>query len=759
MKCPGIGLLAALASLLALGAGPAEAQAIRIEVRSGGGALLGDVLGVVEGKTAYFALTDVARLVRGTVRTSADGARATLTHRGRALELTRDSPRAVVHGRPLALAAPVRVRERSWLVPDDLVLKGVPALLGAGAQAQVVPLEVPIAAPPVPPAVPAAPAASVAPAAPVAPVAPVPPAGATAARPVVLASLPPQMPPPPVAGAPSAASAPRPGRAPAAEPALAPPAAARPAPAPPVPAATREPAPAALVLRYHTYPTHTRVVVEGVGPGDPEVRAGDREVTMILDGAAGRVSPLTRPVQDGLLASIELADVAGRPALRVRYDQVPAARRVLRLDDPPRLVVDFHRPGAPGGGPPAGAGESPRGSEAPRPPAAEPPPAVPEPPRATGPGPGPAPAARPDADVPAGDGTSSLPLRSAGIEVRYRSYPGYTRIVLEGASAVEPRLIESGGALVVPLAGLSGRMSPVTRTVRDGLIAGIELRPSESRGQPALRMTFERRPAARKVYRLQDPPRLVLDFYRAGGAPPAQAALQTIVIDPGHGGHDPGALGPGGAQEKEITLDIARRVAALCQEELGLKVVLTRTRDQFVSLRERTAFANRQKADLFLSIHVNAAPGATATGTETYFLSSEATDNAARAAAAFENKVIALEPGQRGASGRDILRSILWDLAQSEFQQESSRLAEALESSLDRALRQPSRGVKQAPFYVLGGAAMPATLVEIGFITNPHEEQRLRDDGYRDRIARALVVGLAAYKRHYDQKSGVVVSR
>jgi N-acetylmuramoyl-L-alanine amidase len=100
----------------------------------------------------------------------------------------------------------------------------------------------------------------------------------------------------------------------------------------------------------------------------------------------------------------------------------------------------------------------------------------------------------------------------------------------------------------------------------------------------------------------------------------------------------------------------------------------------------------------------------------------------------------------------EVLRSILWDLAQSDFQQESSRVAEALQNHLDRALRRPSRGVKQAPFYVLGGAAMPAVLVEIGFISNAQEEQRLRDDGYRDRIARALIAGVAAYKRGYDQR-------
>lgn len=725
-----LGLLLSLAVVLVLGAaGPLEAQAVRIEVRSVGGTLLGDLLGVVDGKATYFALSDVARLVRGTVRTSPDGARATLVRRNRALEMRRDSPQVVVQGRTIALSAPVRVRERNWMVPGELVVKGVPALLGGGVEVRTVPLEVPIASAPAP--------------SPLAPV-PGPAASGRPTPPVVLASLPPQIPAPPVAGVP--APAPRPE-------APEPPAAGRdPLPGGPRPEAapvSRSAGPsrsAPLGLRHATYPGYTRIVVDGVGPGDPEVTASDQGVTLVLGGPAGPISRTTRPVHDGLIAAIGLAEAQGRPALRVSYEQAPAARKIFRLENPPRLVVDFYRAAGPASGPPESA-----------PSAAPTAASTTDPERAARPGSPATPTARLDQEPEGAARAPTPPLRAGEMEVRHRSYPAYTRVVLEGASPFEPRLIESGGALVVPLAGLSGRVAPATRTVRDGLVAGLQL--GESRGQPALRITFERRPATRKVYRLQDPPRLVLDFYKAGAAPAAEsAALQTIVIDPGHGGHDPGASGPTGLQEKAITLDIAKRVAALVQEELGVKAVLTRTRDQFLSLRERTAFANRQKGDLFVSIHVNAAPGATATGTETYFLSSEATDNAARAAAAFENKVIALEPGPRGGS-RDLLRSILWDLTQSEFQQESSRLAEAIEDSLDKALRQPSRGVKQAPFYVLGGAAMPAVLVEMGFLTNPQEEPRLRDDGYRDRIARAIAAGLAAYKRHYDQKSGVLVSR
>ena len=349
---------------------------------------------------------------------------------------------------------------------------------------------------------------------------------------------------------------------------------------------------------------------------------------------------------------------------------------------------------------------------------------------------------------------------AARVELRVRSYPTYTRLVLEADAPIEPRLVETEGGLTVTFPDVSPRGWAGTRTVRDGLVATTEL--GESRGAAALRVAFERPPAARKVFRLEDPPRVVLDFHRQAGAPPASGAgpepLQTIMIDPGHGGHDAGAMGPSGLQEKELTLDIARRVAALLQEELGVRVVLTRGKDQFIGLRERTALANRERADLFLSIHVNAAADGAATGTETYFLSNEATDGAARRAAEYENRLIAGDAGAKGGS-TDVLRSILWDLAQSDFQQESSRVAEAIQNSLDRALRRPSRGVKQAPFYVLGGAAMPAVLVEIGFISNPQEEQRLRDDGFRDRIARALVAGVASYKRSYDQRAGAVVKR
>src|SRR3989454_1378917 len=206
--------------------------------------------------------------------------------------------------------------------------------------------------------------------------------------------------------------------------------------------------------------------------------------------------------------------------------------------------------------------------------------------------------------------------------------------------------------------------------------------------------------------------------------------------------------------EKDVVLDVTRRVTKLVEERLGVKVRLTRDADHFVTLRDRTSFANRERADLFVSIHANAHRESATDGVETYFLSSEATDSAARQVAALENGVVQLEqPGGRPTGRVDIVKAILWDLAQSEFQAESSRLAEVVHDSMTQSLRISNRGVKQAGFYVLGGAAMPAILIEIGFVTNPKEEKRLRESKYRDEIAQAIYAGLAEYKKKYDARA------
>ena len=233
-------------------------------------------------------------------------------------------------------------------------------------------------------------------------------------------------------------------------------------------------------------------------------------------------------------------------------------------------------------------------------------------------------------------------------------------------------------------------------------------------------------------------------------APGPSAAGQpawTVVLDPGHGGTQDGALSPRGDREKDLTLEISRRVKRRL-ERLGARVVLTRTGDQLVPLVNRAAVANALQADLFVSIHLNSMPTAEArrvsSGVETYFLSADASDAGAAASAARENADrLAGEPQ---ADPADPVAGILDDLQVAEVLSGSSRLAYALHEKLVGALKAEDRGVKQAPFYVLAGARMPAVLLEVGFISNAAEAARLRTADHQARIAEAVVGGILAWR-------------
>src|SRR5881296_745940 len=342
-------------------------------------------------------------------------------------------------------------------------------------------------------------------------------------------------------------------------------------------------------------------------------------------------------------------------------------------------------------------------------------------------------------------------------EVRVRSYPSFTRIVVETSAPIAHRIETSGPREArIRLSGLAGGTH--AEEPQDGLIAEVRLERAGADG--LLRVVYEGAAGTIRAITLVDPPRLVLDVARAVEPAPRPGRerltpVRTIVLDAGHGGHDSGAVGPTGLMEKDLVLDVTRRVGKLVEERLGIRVRFTRDADHFVTLRDRTSFANRERADLFVSIHANAHRETATDGVETYFLSSEATDSAARQVAAAENGVVQLESAAgRGNGGKtDIVRMILWDLAQSEFQMESSRLAEVVHDSMTQSLRISNRGVKQAGFYVLGGAAMPAILIEIGFVTNPREEKRLKDTRYRDEIARAILTGLTEYRRNWDERT------
>ncbi len=229
-----------------------------------------------------------------------------------------------------------------------------------------------------------------------------------------------------------------------------------------------------------------------------------------------------------------------------------------------------------------------------------------------------------------------------------------------------------------------------------------------------------------------------------------QEELRTIVIDPGHGGLETGAEGRYGTKEKTITLEIALKLKAIIERNLPYRVQLTREEDVDVSLERRAAIANNYKAFVFISVHANGSYRKTAQGSETFFLSLNATDEETRRLAYLENNSTELESIQ--SDNVDDIKLILWDMAQSSYIRQSSRLAEKIQTKLNTLSGTLNRGVKQAPFKVLTGVACPAVLVETAFISNPREEKNLITDEFQNSIARAIYLGLAEFLDGYTNQ-------
>jgi N-acetylmuramoyl-L-alanine amidase len=229
-------------------------------------------------------------------------------------------------------------------------------------------------------------------------------------------------------------------------------------------------------------------------------------------------------------------------------------------------------------------------------------------------------------------------------------------------------------------------------------------------------------------------------------------SLRVIVLDPGHGGKDPGAVGfSKKIYEKDIVLSIAKKLKILLEKHLDVVVLLTREDDLFVSLQDRTKFANQNHANLFISLHCNAHRRATAGGMEVYYLSTAKTDDA-RAVEALENAVVyEYEGGTEAVQKYDDLSFILADMAQNEHLKESNELAIRLQQDLITATNLQDRGVKQANFYVLRGAFMPAVLVELGFLSNREEEKLLSSNAFQEKLANALFEGIKNFKIKYDK--------
>ena len=220
--------------------------------------------------------------------------------------------------------------------------------------------------------------------------------------------------------------------------------------------------------------------------------------------------------------------------------------------------------------------------------------------------------------------------------------------------------------------------------------------------------------------------------------------FKTIVIDAGHGGKDPGAVGYRGTKEKDIALDVAKRLEKKLSKNMNVKVVMTRDEDVFLRLSERTKIANESNGNLFISIHTNAAEDRRASGFETFLIGPNKNEAAVRVAAR-ENAVLELE----GTTGKKLTNEDLIQatIAQSAFASKSEQFASMVQKEIKKRVQSRDRGVKQAGFYVLMGASMPNVLVELGFISNPSEEKKLRSPQYRDQLATAIYRAVEQYQK------------
>ncbi len=219
-------------------------------------------------------------------------------------------------------------------------------------------------------------------------------------------------------------------------------------------------------------------------------------------------------------------------------------------------------------------------------------------------------------------------------------------------------------------------------------------------------------------------------------------SIHRIVIDPGHGGKDPGAVGPHGIEEKAINLLLAQNLADVLRDQ-DYEVLLTRTDDTFIPLAERARIANKHDADLFISIHCNASLSSKLKGFEVFFLSETASDPHADAVARLENAPLALE-GKEAPSPTQV-KAVLRSLVKNANINEASSLGSLIDKHLGDRLSEPSLGVEQAAFYVLRGAEMPAVLIETGFITNNLEEKLLQDSAFQKKLVEGIAAGVVAY--------------
>jgi N-acetylmuramoyl-L-alanine amidase len=349
------------------------------------------------------------------------------------------------------------------------------------------------------------------------------------------------------------------------------------------------------------------------------------------------------------------------------------------------------------------------------------------------------------------------------LDVRHWSYPDYTRVVVELSRPIETEVRHLGPD---PAAKKSERLYLdlpgiwVGRDYKSGIPVGDGLLRSVRLGQNTLRtarvvIDVEQYDRHRLLF-LTHPDRLVIDVYgdrdadRRRGVPgsrqddrlpPDAREVRTVIVDPGHGGADPGAIGVGGLREKDVTLRLSKLLIARLRAA-GFEVVTTRATDRTVSLEERTAIAEASRGDVFISLHANAAPRRTVQGIETYYPDANHERHSLR---------IAMRENGVSRDQLDDLQRTLAKLRIGEISPYSQRLASLVQDQLAQAL--PSRygkiqdlGAKKGPFYVLFLSNMPAILIEAGFVTNKSDAKRLRNGDYLESVATQISTGLERYR-------------
>lgn len=337
--------------------------------------------------------------------------------------------------------------------------------------------------------------------------------------------------------------------------------------------------------------------------------------------------------------------------------------------------------------------------------------------------------------------------------IRYSTSQGYTRVIVGLSRPVEftKKRLSNPDRLYFDL-----RNSRISKEIQNKLPVGDGILKSVRAGQydsDTVRIVLDLETMEDfSAYILDDPTKLVIDVNAKKQERVALAnAKRIVVLDPGHGGHDPGAVGKNGLQEKDVVLDIALKIREILSKEPDLEVVLTRGKDVFIPLEERSLIALKHDADLFVSIHANASPNRSTRGIETYLQNWTDEQEAIRVAAR-ENYVSPKRMREMMAQYKndDYVAKMLSDLHREHKRDESLALAHYVQKALFSDVvkvhkRSTNLGVKKSMFFVLMGANMPSILAEVSFISNPEEEQLLSGEAYRTVLARSIADGIKTY--------------